>query len=405
MKTFYLTGQTSFGNRGCEALVRSTVKILNEKFDEVKILVPSTDMEKDRKQWPDHKNYGVKFVAAYSPFVAKLWKVIQSLPFPFVTKKLWPLPLPKWYKDNILQADMVLAIGGDNYSLDYFSLPGLLMASDRIAMDAGKLVILWGASLGPYKEGQIADAMLEHLSKMSLITIRETLSYEYLKSKGFKNIKLVADPAFVLDKEEVDRESFWPEKSNGVVGINISPLAVKSRYRKDDEKDIRQEVANFIKKLVGKGYSVILIPHVMPLDNSAGNNDRHYMKNNILNLTGDMNGKVTITPSGMNACQIKYIISKCDYFIGARTHSTIAALSCGVPTISIAYSRKAMGLNQDLFDNTDYVLDTSEMSEESLSEYFSKLESDKNEIRGLLESRIPEWKVKAQAGADYLEFS
>ena len=32
MKRFYLTGQRSFGNRGCEAIVRGTTEILKRQF-------------------------------------------------------------------------------------------------------------------------------------------------------------------------------------------------------------------------------------------------------------------------------------------------------------------------------------------------------------------------------------
>ena len=35
MKRFYLSGQRTFDNRGCEAIVRSTVDLLTEQFGEV----------------------------------------------------------------------------------------------------------------------------------------------------------------------------------------------------------------------------------------------------------------------------------------------------------------------------------------------------------------------------------
>jgi polysaccharide pyruvyl transferase WcaK-like protein len=54
-------------------------------------------------------------------------------------------------------------------------------------------------------------------------------------------------------------------------------------------------------------------------------------------------------PGNIGARQVKWVISKCRYFIGARTHATVAAFSTGVPTISIAYSKKARGINRDIF--------------------------------------------------------
>ena len=41
---------------------------------------------------------------------------------------------------------------------------------------------------------------------------------------------------------------------------------------------------------------------------------------------------------------IKYIIGLCDFFIGSRMHSCVAALSQNIPTIGLAYSRKFEGV-------------------------------------------------------------
>ena len=41
---------------------------------------------------------------------------------------------------------------------------------------------------------------------------------------------------------------------------------------------------------------------------------------------------------------IKGIIGLCDFFIGSRMHACIAALSQGIPTVGVAYSRKFAGV-------------------------------------------------------------
>ena len=68
----------------------------------------------------------------------------------------------------------------------------------------------------------------------------------------------------------------------------------------------------------------------------------------------------------MNAPQIKYLISFCKIFIGARTHSTIAALSLNIPTISISYSIKSEGLNKMIFDNNDLVINCDQLNRNNL---------------------------------------
>ncbi len=42
--------------------------------------------------------------------------------------------------------------------------------------------------------------------------------------------------------------------------------------------------------------------------------------------------------------EVKGIIGRCDMFIGSRMHACIAALSQGIPTIGIAYSKKFRGV-------------------------------------------------------------
>ena len=46
----------------------------------------------------------------------------------------------------------------------------------------------------------------------------------------------------------------------------------------------------------------------------------------------------------LDASEVKWCISKLDWFVGSRMHATIAALSSGVPCAAIAYSRKFRGV-------------------------------------------------------------
>ena len=41
---------------------------------------------------------------------------------------------------------------------------------------------------------------------------------------------------------------------------------------------------------------------------------------------------------------MKYLIGQCDFFVGSRMHSCIAAVSQCVPAVSIAYSDKFIGV-------------------------------------------------------------
>jgi len=391
MMKFYLTGQRTFGNRGCEAIVRSTVGVLRKRFGDIEVLVPSDDIERDSKQWPDAKKKGVQFVPGYFPPHTRYWVHAQRLPIPFLKRAGWPFPFPRWVKDQISSVDMVLSVGGDNYSLDY-RLPSLLMGMDALAMSLGKPVVLWGASVGPFeREPHFVPAIRAHLARMDRIFVRESVSFEYLTSTlGLQNVSQMVDPAFMLEREPVDKEAFWPTGApNGVLGLNVSPLI--ERYKREGQ-DLRSEVIAFIRQAVKEyGLNVLLVPHVMPLDGAITNNDAHYMRP-ILEATTDLGSSVAMSPVDLNAAQIKDVISSLRFFIGARTHATIAALSTGVPTISIAYSVKARGINRDLFGHEDVVLPTPSVSATTLGEHLQYLIENETLLKERLADRIPAYK-------------
>lgn len=392
----YLSGHTSFGNRGCEAIVRSTIELLHGEGCDKEYLLPSLDFEKDELQWPELNEYNIKLVRPFSPPLLRFWVHLNRLPIPVIKKLIWPFSYSYQLKSQINSVDAVFSIGGDNYSLDY-RIPTQVMAVDKLAMDMGKPVFLIGASVGPFeKEPNFVTTISKHLSRMTAIFVREGASYSYLTKKlKLTNVHQSADPAFALLPQPTNCSSYWPQNTkSGVVGINISPLI--ERY-KNKTTDIRQEIVGFIRNIVTEeGFGVLLVPHVVPLDGSTGNNDRVYMQR-ILEHLSDLGDLVTITPEGLNASQIKDTISQLRFFVGSRTHSTIASISSGVPTISIAYSVKAYGINKDIFGDEKNVLNSSSISKKALLSLFDMLRREENKIKDNLAIKIPEVQQNLQS--------
>jgi colanic acid/amylovoran biosynthesis protein len=405
MKRFYLSGQTNFGNRGCEALVRSTLQLLKQQFgDDVEVLVPSYRPDLDAPQWPDAQQQGARFVrAAPFPWELKVWSRLLRLT-PGLARRFAPgYRLPQGIAADLRSCDALLVIGGDNITLDY-GLPSLIwhVRFAEHAQRMGLPVMVWGASVGPFGNEPRAEKLLAgFLSQLDCITVRETISLEYLRSIGVHtNVSLVADSAFVMSPEPVDVSPYWPKAGQeGVLGFNISPLIQKFRPVGEPHSVLQKEVAAFLRDVLERTeMGVLLLPHVDPLDGNVDNSDSHYMKV-IQDMLGDQRGRLTLAPATLNAPQLKHVLSRCQYFIGARTHATIGALSSQVPTVSIAYSIKAKGLNRDLFGDEHLVLDTSVVSKATLLEYFEKLRAEGKDIQALLITRIPEWKERARVSA------
>jgi colanic acid/amylovoran biosynthesis protein len=397
VKRFYLSGQRTFRNRGCEAIVRSTVDLLKEQFGDVEVLVPSVNIARDSAQWPNAADDGVRLVRAYLPPPSRYWVQLQSLPLPLIKRAGWPFPLPRWLRRQLESVDAVLAVGGDNYSLDY-RIPSPIMSVDGWAMDMGKPVMLWGASVGPFeREPEFVEPVTRHLARMHFVAAGESMSHDYLVHKlGLRNVIRMAEPSFMLGKEPVDLAPFWPRGDGHEQCIKVSRLIERNKRQ---DKDLHAELATFIRHAVKKyQLGVLLIPHADPLREDPRGGDAAYMEPLLARLA-DLGDSVKMMPNDFNAVQTKYVISYLRFFIGARAHPVISALSSGVPTVSIAYSVKACGINRDMFGNQEMVLQARNLSSATLREALEHLVQREDTLRSLLEQRTAEWQLAARAAA------
>lgn len=403
MKTIYLSGQNNFGNRGCEALVRSTVGLLRAHLGDVRVLVPSLDAVRDLAQWPDAAQHGVEFVpAALPPASWTQWdRLCRRVPLA-THLPLFKLAPSAALRQSIARCDALLVIGGDNYSLDY-DLSSLFqyVGEAELALALGKKAVLWGASVGPFSRlPAIERRMVDHLQRLHLVTVRESASVDYLRGLGVQaNVVPVADSAFLMTPQADATFTLATRPGRDVLGLNLSPLIDRLLARQGHPGRLRREAVAFVRQVVQQGdLDVLLIPHVVPLNGVGfGNDERTHGE--VLADLGDLGAAVRTAPSGLNAPQLKHLISQCRFFIGARTHATIAAMSTGVPVGSIAYSLKARGINRDLFGHERYLLPTEQVAATSLIDLLATLRADEGSIRALLDKRLPLWRERAAAGA------
>lgn len=402
---FYLAGQSNFGNRGCEALVRSIVGLVRLKYQDANFLCPSIAPSLDKAQWLQASQQGVVFTAAPEfPQLLRWWargcRVVPAL-------EGFARPRFGSYENclgDIRSSGASIFTGGDNLGLEYgaASLYHWVHFAEK-SMDMGVPAILWGASVGPFtSKPAIEREMVKHLKRYAAITVRESATYEYLRELGLTHVQQVADPAFTMKPEAFDVAGLTFENNPNVLGLNVSPLV--RGYRKDaaSKEQLDHDVVDFIRDVVSKtDMSILLVPHVDPLDGSSVNSDSAYMQGLLAQLP-QHHDRVKLAPRNLNAAQIKYLISHCRFFIGARTHATIGAFSTGVPTISIAYSIKAKGINKDLFGDTRFVLDTPSVTRATLHDALDLLIQEEVATRALLQERIPVFRENAYKSVDAL---
>lgn len=376
----YLHGGS--GNHGCEAIVNSTCHMIEEI---PKLLV--TNSEKEDRFYSLgglcdilQENKIAEHFFAHVWYYA--WRAVFHDPESFMRYRF----------RNVLGKHLMplyVSVGGDMYCYDISRKEAVL--ANRTFQKAGAKTVLWGCSIEPdlLREPEIVDDM----KRYTLITPRESITENALKDAGItENVKYFPDPAFFLQPEETSLpDGFAAGKT---IGINVSPMIV--RHEKVDGITIRnyRELMEHI--LEDKNNSIALIPHVM----WKNNDDRLALEE--LYRGYEKDERVILFPD-MPCQKIKYVISKCRAFIGARTHATIAAYSSCVPTLVVGYSVKALGIARDLFGSEEnYVLPVQSLEEagELIRAYDWMMERE-GEIRGRLENVMPEYCARAgEAGEE-----
>lgn len=385
--TFIMAGNGSYENRGCEAIVRGTVKILRQYYKHPRFICVShfLNNEEFEKQCEEEHDKFIIHKKTNRPEkkIDVKWWVNRFLKFanPYSNMNHYMYNEVLSYIDT---SSAVLSIGGDNYSLDY-GIPKLYTGLDDIVLDRGKTLAIWGASIGPFTDiPEYEEYMMEHLHKINLIFARESSTFEYLKRKrDYNNLYRVSDPAFVLDAVTPNKEKEI-NITEGAIGLNFSPLMAKY-VTKGNVQEWTKIAAKTVELIAAKtSRKIYLIPHVMV----SNSNDYIFMKEVLEKIDCKSDQIVLISPN-YNASETKWIISKMAVFAGARTHSTIAALSSYVPTLSFVYSIKATGINKDIFGHDLYCLNLQEMKPEIILKKIEYLLENENEIRSYLFHKIP----------------
>lgn len=372
---YFLCGNTGTMNRGCEAIVRSTVKVLNQRNGDIYLATFAPDQ--DRKM---ARELGISMID-YAQYPSKIHRYYYGAMRKIFKKSLIGLnTIEKPLFARLGKEDICLNIGGDTYC---YGRPTISLALNRYTTKKGIKNILWCCSV---EKNNINGEILKDLNSYKYIFAREQITYENLISSGISVEKVikVCDPAFFLDKKTVELPTNFAIKNT--VGINLSECVVS-----ESNMQAYENVKTLIRWILCEtDMSICLIPHVYSIKDNR--NDYPILKK-LYEEIGDIE-RVSLIDKEYDCEQLKYIISNCRFFVGARTHSTIAAYSTEVPTLVIGYSVKSKGIATDLFGTYEnYVLPYDEMKKESeLLSAFQILMSQEEEIKQRYREFLPQYK-------------
>lgn len=376
------------GNRGCAGISEGIIKTLNLKKENTYLL------EMNEEELIQDSKFGLSNIAILKKRVPlennlvlySTYRILNKLKFPLLWFKTYPYHK---FLNLIKEEDVVFFTGGD-----LFCYPDMAKINCYIQNKMAKknvTTFLWGASI---EEKLITKNMIRTFKSFDGIIVRESISKKTLEKIGINNVSCYPDPAFSLDPVVIELPQKLLKKK--LIGINLSDF-VGQNIKLDSifGKNIIN-LFNYILKYTN--YTIVLIPHVLWEDQDDRNVCKmieEYFKNDRI---------VYMNTENYNYLQIRYFISKCDLFIGARTHSVISAYSTCVPAIALGYSVKSHGIAKDLGLDKKLVVDYRNLvTEYELLDSFKYLVKNKVEIADNLNKIMPEYRKKSFLAKEYYE--
>lgn len=259
----------------------------------------------------------------------------------------------------IQDSDLVLDIsGGDSFS-DIYGQKRFDQISNvkKLVLRVGTPLILMPQTYGPYSETKNLEVAQQLVRGASMAWARDPDSFEVLKTLLGSDFcedkhRSGVDLAFALPRRRPSKVSMcspdWltDERATPVLGFNVSGLVFLGGEQASQKFgfrfDYRDLVVGFLERVIAESAArVLLVPHVLASLDHFESDPKACLEVMSQLRAGD---RVRVVQAEYSASEMKWLIGQTDMFVGTRMHSTIAALSSGVPTAAIAYSQKTRGV-------------------------------------------------------------
>lgn len=267
---------------------------------------------------------------------------------------------PLFYK-AVKVSDLVLSVGGHHFTtllsrdlvstINYDAMSVLLL---------GKKLSCFSQTFGPFEFYNKRNLLLTQkiLSSCEALYVREKSSIKSLFQLHIPSETIHEVHESVIYLNALFNNYVSPSKREKKIGIAI--YATQRRSPEILERYI-QVFAEGVKHFIQKGFQVVFFP--MELKNS-GPDDRPLIQR-IMQVIGADKECCRYVDVDMGTEQHLYEVSKCRFFIGHKTHSTIFALTSGTPLIGIAYHPKTREFMSQ-FDVEDYCIDDADLTADVL---------------------------------------
>ena len=401
------------GNLGVSALAESSIKVIINRWPDAEITIfGSGYVPRQHRLFLMGKEVSIRTLPVrFSKNIFLPHHFMRFVLFGLVAKML-PRLRPKDalvtrnpYVKTLFEADLVLDItGGDSFSDIYgmrrFVLGFLLKGLVKIFR---KKLVLLPQTYGPFSK-RVAKVLARYiLNYATIIYSRDRKGVDYVKRllnthNMDGKIKFLPDLGFILDShrpESADVNSLEEIRTQDrvLVGLNISGLLVRGGYFDDDMFNLKVDYSSLVNSIVEllmkyDNTTVLLVPHVSPSPKFETLSDVTACTKVYERVVDKYKGRIFQICGHYNHNQVKYIIGLCDFFIGSRMHSCIAALSQCIPAIGLAYSKKFDGVFESV-DAGNLVVDMRHFGNDETLQRIEKTFQQRSQVKERLVNTIP----------------
>ncbi|WP_031535402.1 MULTISPECIES: polysaccharide pyruvyl transferase family protein [unclassified Bacteroides] len=261
--------------------------------------------------------------------------------------------------------------GGDGFS-DIYGDETFLerMRQTFLLSKANVPLVMLPQTIGPFKKKQNYDLAVKIMRYAREVYVRDEKFIPELEKLGIK-YTLTKDISFFMKPEPWDIEI--KEKA---VGLNVSGLAYGNRFKglEGQFDSYPKLVSEIIENFRKKGCTIYLIPHSYTYNKPNDNDDMLACREAYARLSDKSN--VVLVDKDMTSPQVKYVISRMTFFIGARMHANFAAIYTGVPVFGTAYSYKFEGaFNANGLNGKEQTEMINNLKNEDIDAYVRKIDS------------------------------
>jgi len=299
--------------------------------------------------------------------------------------------------DLFRNADVVIIAGGGTFGgAKYRSLTGNLFPI-YLAKKLGKKVMVYGPSVEPFTSKVVKIVTRYILNRADLITVREELTLDLLKSLRITApLHLTADPAFLIGNESLRAghsllaEAGIPMATDRLmIGVTIRdwnfPREKNSSHKREMYLDA---LLQGIEKILAARDDVSIVIFNTSINASFGDDDRVIASQIKMKLSPNVRNRVNLLTGDYAPQETKAMIGNMEILVATRFHSAVFALSMGIPLIMVAPEpHKNHGIMK-MMDLTDYTMDASSVTPETLFAAVNRLMAQRDQVAEHIKQRL-----------------